>query len=229
MNIFIICGYGLVKDINADVNYRTYLNLAFNHMYSAAANQPSMIIPCGGPTIGEDVFEGTEAALIGDYVQSMMERTITSKQTMSWKVVLEDQSLSSLENLLFAKRLIDEQSAEGSVTIFCEATRADKIRALSEKIFAQPVVVEPIDFDVSQNRYLEDSAMKQKEARGLAEALWALESPENLAYHHAAFAAKIDFFRQRQSEGASHADVITEWFAQAPEILKRLIPNHPLL
>lgn len=218
-----------MKDINTDVSYRTYLNSVFNHTYSVAANQPAMIIPCGGPTIGEDVYEGTEAALMADYLRTMMNRAFTQPQTKDWNVVLEDQSLSSLENHLFAKRIIDEHKIEGPVTIFCEATRTGRLRATAEKIFIAPVVVEPIDFDVSQNRYIDDSTMKHKEARGLAEALRALESAENLAHHHAAFAAKIDFFRQRQSEGASHADVIAEWFAQAPEILKRLIPNHPLL
>jgi len=218
-----------VKDINTDVNYRTYLNVVFNHIYTVAANQPAMIIACGGPTIGEGVLEGTEAALMSGYLRTMMNRAFTQPQTKDWSIVLEDQSLSSLENHLFAKRIIDEHKIEGPVTIFCEATRTGRLRTTAEKIFDAPVVVEPIDFDVSQNRYLDDSAIRQKEDRALSEALWALESPDNLAHHHAIFSAKIDFFRQRQSEGATHADVIAEWFAQAPEILKRLIPNHPLL
>jgi hypothetical protein len=228
MRIFIICGYGLVKDVGADENYRTYLHSVFNQIYSLCANEPATIIPCGGPTVGDGIFEGTEAVMVGSYLQAMMDRATTKQQTRDWNVVLEDRSLSSLENLVFAKQLIDTRHLSGPITIFCEATRVHRNEKTAEIVFGGETRIAGIDFDVSQNRYLDPAIIHNKESTALAEALWTLENPERLARHHKFFEQKLAFFRERQAAGIRHVDVCTEWMTKGPALMKELMPEHPM-
>ncbi|MFZ2681727.1 MAG: ElyC/SanA/YdcF family protein [Patescibacteria group bacterium] len=229
MNIFIVCGYGIPKDIKTDENYRTYLNIAFNRIYSHALEKEAVIIPCGGSTATEPPYEGTEAAAIGAYIQEFMSRAELENATEQWQIVLEDESLSTLENLLFAKRIIEQQQLRGPVTVFCEESRQERILATAHAILGSDIKVESIDFDISKNRYLDPKIIRRKEQAALLESLWTLEKPERLELHHEFFARKFTFFRERQAQGMSHTDVVTEWYNQTPQLLKELMPDHPLL
>lgn len=230
MNIFIICGYGLPKDIRDDQNYLTYLNVAFNRMYELAARQAATVIPCGGPTNCSPPFDGTEAQFISGYLKELMDREATREQTKDWEVALEDRSLSSLENLVFAKDIIQERGISGPLTIFCEKTREPRLRLFADKIFqGAPVEIFAIDFDISKNRYLDPETIKRKEDLAAQEGLWTLEDPERLRKHHELFEAKFAFLRQRQTEGLSHADAVKEWFENERRIVREIMPDHPFL
>lgn len=229
MNLYIICGYGIPKDIFSDENYRMYLNLVFNKIYTLSANQACVIIPSGGPTEMEPPFLGTEADAMGKYLEFMMQRPEVKEQTKGWQILLEDKSFSSLENLVFAKQLIQEKGLTGDVTIFCEQTREDRMREMAKQIFQKDVSVEPIDFDVSKNRYLDPAILRSKEEEALREALWTLEKEERLQQHHELFKRKFAFFRERIGQGMSHVDIVEEWFRYSKTLIQELMPEHPLL
>ena len=230
MNIYVICGYGIPKDINSDQNYLTYLNVVFNKMYELSKNEEAVLIPSGGPTSCDPPFEGTEAKAMSDYLQNLMEREDTKKQTSKWKTYLEDKSLSTLENFILSEKIIKDNNVKGSITMFCEATRENRLQRLGQKIFKdKPFIIEAIDFDTTVNRYLDQEIIDRKEAIAEKEAFWTLEDPERLAKHHEIFEKKLTFLRQRQSEGLSQAEAVTEWFKLQKEIIKDLVPDHPLL
>lgn len=213
MQAFIICGYGTPKDIFADEHYRMYLNLAFNTIYDAAASQPALIIVCGGPTNCDPPYNGTEAQAMAAYLRKLMQRKETGEATALWEICEEDQSLSTLENLVFAKHMLDQRAFNQDVRIFCEYTRQARLRAFAEVIFpACTVTVCPIDFDQSKNRYLDPEVLAKKEELATSEGLHTLEDPARLAEHHALFEKKMAFLRQRQNEGLSHVDAVREWF-----------------
>lgn len=227
MQTFIICGYGIPEDIHKDTNYTTYLNLVFNEMYEKAANKEAVIIPCGGPTKCELPYNETEADVISDYLESLMKRSETLKQTSGWTIVLEDRSLSTLENLIYAKEIMVEKELNEDVVIFCEKTRTLRVQAFANHLFGENTTVNPIDFDISKNRYLDPSVLDQKEKLGLQEGLWTLESKERIDKHHEFFQKKFEFLRRRQSEGLSHVDAVGEWFKNEKEIIHTLMPDHP--
>lgn len=230
MYIYILCGYGLPKDISTDANYQTYLHIAFNHVFSHSANQPAAIIPCGGPTSCEPGHDGTEAEKMADYLQQMMQRDELIGPTQQWQIILENTSLSSLENQLFARDVMQRNNIAGPITVFCDATRAKRIGIITKKIHApNPVTIVPIDFDVSLNRYANLEAIAEKEAFGIKENLWTLEDPERIKHHHQLFEEKFAFLRKRQSEGLSHVDAVAEWFTKSEKRLKELMPDHPLI
>ncbi|MCR4311924.1 MAG: YdcF family protein, partial [Candidatus Uhrbacteria bacterium] len=132
MQAYVICGYGIPKDIESDTNYRTYLNVVFNRIFAGSADQEAIIIPCGGETSCEPPYEGTEAAAIGECIEKMMRREVMGKTTADWRVVREDRSLSTLENLLFANEIVGDAE---HTTIFCDETRKERIGLISKKVF----------------------------------------------------------------------------------------------
>lgn len=230
MNIFLICGYGLPKDIREDQNYVTYLNVIFNRMYELAARHEAAIIPCGGPTNCEPPFQGTEAQMITDYIRDLMNREATHEQTMDWNIFPETRSLSTLENLIFAKEIIRLQKLKGSITLFCEKTREARLRLFADHVFQDASVdVFAIDFDISKNRYLDQEIIQRKENVATQEGLWTLQDPERMQKHHELFEAKFAFLRKRQSEGLSHVDAVKEWFKNEKRIMQEIVPDHPFL
>ncbi len=230
MTTFIICGYGIPKDIRHDQNYTVYLHTIFNRIYELAAGQEASIIPCGGPTNCEPPYQGTEAQMISDYLNELSKREATKAQTSRWKIYAEEKSLSTLENLLFAKEIMQKEGLTGSIVIFCEKTRESTLAVLATHIFSErEVSVSAIDFDTSKNRYLDPSILQEKEMRATKEGLWTLQSPDRLQKHHELFQKKIAFLRQRQTEGLSHVDAVKEWFENEKSIMQQLMPDHPFL
>lgn len=230
MHSFIILGYGIPESIEQDENYPTYLRVAFNRIFASSKDTAATIIPCGGNTNCTPPYAGNESVMIGEYIQKLISRSATGDRYKQWSIVPEDQSISSLENLVFAKRIIDEVVDDSSITIFCEATRADRIRTIGTTVFGEsiPVIVEAIDFDVSENRYLDAALIQKREAGELKMSLWALESPDKLAQHHQFFERKFELLRSLQDGGMSHIDAIQEWYSQAPMILEEVIPDYSM-
>jgi hypothetical protein len=229
MQTFIVNGYGVPEDIFRDENYRTYLLVAFNTMFSLAAHAPALIIPSGGPTNTVPPFLGTEAEAIATYLRHLMQRPEVTNQTKDWRIIPEQRALSTLENLLFAKEIAEANGATGPITIFCEHTRNHTITDLAQRIFGADANIHAIDFDRSKTRYIDPSITAEKEAASLEGARWVLEDPERLPQHHAFYEKKLAFFRQRQSEGVPHADAVVEWYTAGREALQQLLPDHPLL
>src|SRR3989344_2073787 len=188
MNIFLILGYGIPEDIKQDKNYITYLHIAFNKMYEISAETEAVIIPCGGPTNCSPPYEGTEAEEMERFITDLMGQSGIQEKTSAWKIIQENKSLSTLENFVFAKHIIDEQNLQGDILVFCEKTRENRIRAFAEKVFHQRNwTIEAVDFDTSKNRYLNQKTIDIKEELAMKEGLWVLEDPERMKVHHQFF------------------------------------------
>lgn len=222
MKTFLICGCGIPEDIRKDQNYLTYLHIVFNRIYAQAKNQPALIIPCGGPTSCTPPYTGTEAEHIAEYLQELMNRDVMNGAASAWKIVPEDKSLSSLENLIFAKKIVEENGGDNAV-LFCDATRKERNQESSDHIFGKGAVhVEGIDFDISKNRYLPDDLIEKKEKIEREHTLWALQSEENMQKHHEFFEEKFKRLRAWESEGMSHVDAVTRWYKEGLELYEQM-------
>ena len=229
MKVFIIPGYGIPESIERDQNYLTYLHVAFNRIYDAAKGEKALIIPCGGPTNCTPPYQGTEAAVIGEYIQKLIDRLAMGDGCKEWSIVPEDRSLSTLENLVFAQEIVRGVADVQSMTVFCEVTRENRMQIVGNAVFGESILmkIEPIDFDVSPNRYLDPAIIEKKENIEIRGALWALERSERLAKHHELFERKFSLLRSLQDGGMSHVDAVTEWYRQAPVLIAELLPDHP--
>lgn len=215
MATYLVLGYGIPKELAADDNYRRYLGVAFNTVFAesqARPQDPVTIICCGGPTDCFPSFRRTEAQEIATFLKGLAARPSCKTVTKRWKFLLERRSLSTLENLVYARETLRDKGLTGqSVTIFCEAVRAPRVRALARRLFpGLKCHVVPTDFDLSSNRYLDPVFLKKKERAVAKLEDWALQDPAHMKKYHQAFADKLRFLREAGPE--RHAEALKEWW-----------------
>lgn len=223
---FLIFGYGIPKDILKDEKYSRYLAPVFNHIYSTVTEKQiadPLIITCGGKTDMQKPYTKSEAGEMIQFFRHLIsERPYLKPLTKHWKWLAESTSLSTPENILNSKKILDKRGVVGGlITIFCETTRAKRVQTVAKKVFGtkQPIRVVPIDFDLSEHRYLGEEYIHRKESRETLHSLWALKSPENLKKHHALFQKKFDYLRQRGTK--AHITAVKEWWDTELQIIQK--------
>ncbi|MFA6918523.1 MAG: hypothetical protein WC244_00180 [Patescibacteria group bacterium] len=224
-NIFLIFGYGIPKNISKDENYNLYLKTIFNKIYDLNTKdkpKKSLIICCGGKTDMIQPYARNEAdEIIKFFTELIKQRPFLAPITKNWLFIPEKKSLSTLENFINSRQIIEKQNIKkANIIIFCEQTREKRIKILAKKIFNKNYnsQVVPIDFDVSSNRYLSPNFLAKKEKAELEHSLWALKSPENLKRHHEVFAEKIKYLRKAGSK--MHVEAVRDWWEEKLKELK---------
>lgn len=221
-NIFIICGYGVPKDILHDNNYNIYLHIAFNQIYNFTQVKKihnPIIIFSGGQTDCFKPYRRQESVLMNLFFKKWSQRMQLKTLTKDWQILLENKSLSTLENLLFSKSLLKSKKIKkGIIYIIHEQTHNRRLKILATKIFSSgfKTFYWPIDFDISANRYLGEDFLSKKEAKTLNHDLWSMQSKDNLIKHHNLYQKKLIFLRQAQS--AKHTDSVKKWWEKQLEV-----------
>ncbi|MFZ2193526.1 MAG: ElyC/SanA/YdcF family protein [Candidatus Moraniibacteriota bacterium] len=218
-NIFLIPGYGIPKNILEDENYNFYLKLAFNKIYNFVAESTpaeTLIICCGGKTDMIKPYKRTEADEMNKFFAELIkQKPFLAPITKNWVFISEKESLSTLENLINSKKIIEKQKIKNArIFIFCEQTREKRIKTLAKKIFssAHNIKIIAIDFDLSSNRYLSPEFLAKKEKANLKHLLWAMQSPENLKKHRELLIEKINYLRKAGPK--AHTDAVKKWWEQ---------------
>lgn len=122
-NISIILGYGVFIPPNA--NYQKYLEDVLN---ACLKNQPDLIIVCGGHSSSK-YPDFSEAETIRDFY-------LRIHPELKSKIIIEPNSLSTPENLEFAKNLIIEKYQKiENVIVYCDSCRLPKVFYLSSSQF----------------------------------------------------------------------------------------------
>lgn len=217
MQTFLVLGYGIPKDLSQDPNYRTYLSIVFNTIFQSARGASARIISCGGPTDMYPPYKRIEAKEIKTYLEELAKRPACRPSTKGWKFLEEKTSLSTLENLVYAAKILKGRSSSSSLTIFCEATRAGRIRRLAKTIFGKATVI-PVDFDLSSNRYLDPGFIQKKEREAARLEAWALQTPENLKEFRKLFQKK--FVALRKAGPENHAEAVRAWWEESLRTLQ---------
>lgn len=217
-NIFFILGYGIPQEILKDENYNFYLKMCFNKIYTATIknkfDNPSILFH-GGNTDCYKPFTRNESDEMIKFFKEFTKRPDLKTITKNWNYIPERKSLSTMENLLFAQKILNKNKIkEGTITIFCEYTRQKRIKILSKKILSPTFTLKivPIDFDVSLARYFDKSLIQSKENQGLKMDLWALESTKNYKQYHKLFEEKISFLRKYGTKNNAHQKALKEWW-----------------
>ena len=151
MKTYLILGYGIPKKMKIDDNYPRYLGIVFNSIFSQTRNSAdaSTIMFCGGMTDMVKPYKRNEAQETMQFFKAFADRDACRKTTKLWNFLLEKKSLSTLENLIYAKQILDGKKIDTStLTIFCEETRCKRVKRLAKKIFGKANVIS-VDFDVS--------------------------------------------------------------------------------
>lgn len=224
MNVYVVLGYGVPKDIMTDGNYDRYLSAVFNRVWDenwpCRNEKMPVVVFSGGPTDMEKPYVRTEAGEMAKRFKPFM-KTLRSWYGEGWAILLEEGPLSALDGLLAADQDIKSSFPDDlpSVTVFCEWTRRDYITTLANHLFGtgswwkQPRTC-GIDFDQSANRYRDSRFLAKRNAAALQFDLWALGSPENLQAHHELHARRLAYLREQHEKGTLHAEAVHQWWAE---------------
>ena len=222
--VFLIPGYGLPKNIKPDENYNIYLKSVFNTIWDLTVKNKivkPLIILSGGKTDCFKPYQRTEAEEMAKIFKPLIQRTRIKSQTRGWQVALEKKSLSTLENLLFCRDILRKKKINsGQLYVFCEMTRQERMKILARKVLGKKfkIKVWAVDFDHSQNRYLDPKFISKKEKAGTKFALGALKSPAKFQEHHRVFVKKFKFLRQH--DPAKHPQAVKKWMTEQMKILE---------
>ncbi|MDP2656380.1 MAG: hypothetical protein Q8P11_02345 [bacterium] len=216
-NIFIICGYGVPKDILKDENYTFYLKTVFNTLYDIAEKTKpakNYVIFSGGKTDCFKPYTRTEAGeMIRFFTAYLATKRYLKDFTRDLIVLSEKRALSTLENFIYTKAILDKRAIGGCLYIFCEKTRETRVKILAKKVFNNKhVSVFAVDFDTSPNRYLDPAFLAKKEKKMLAFDLWALENANNFKKYHALYKKRMAYFRR--AEPKHHTEAVRTWWEE---------------
>jgi hypothetical protein len=212
-NIFIVPGYGIPKDILKDESYKRYLGLVFNHIFEVCTkidNWRPIIIFCGGPTDIFKPYKRIESQEMKKLFLEYARRNFVKNYTKNWCYKTENKSLSTVENLLFAKSIISKIKDKGKIYIFCEYTRQLKLKTFAKKIFTDKFLIIPLDFDLSTSRYHNPEFIKKKENMEIKSGLLAIRDKIFRVKYRKTFIEKLAYFRKMGP--ARHGESINIWW-----------------
>lgn len=225
-SIFLVLGYGIPKNILQDENYNLYLKIVFNKIYDICVknkSEKSLIILSGGETDIFKPYKRNEADEINKiFTVLIKQRKFINSITKNWSFAAEKKSLSTLENLIYSKKIIQKlKTNKTNFFIFCEQTREKRVKILTKKVFEKNFnfQVLPIDFDMSANRYLSPDFLAKKEKAVLEHDLWALQNPKNLKKYHKVFEEKLKFLRNVGPE--MQVEALRKWWEYRLKEIKK--------
>lgn len=208
--VTLICGYGVPENMDADPNYQAYLHPVINYLFDRYRDARGVIVASGGPTDLAKPYRRTEASEIKRWIASHLKSMPKTTRPSAWRVAAETRSLTTVENLLnFVPYLGDA----ADVVVFCEHTRAARVRTLARAIPAlRAARVVGIDFDASPRRYSPAAA---------AEAERASLRVERAAVSDPRMRARVRAFAQEKLRRMHQYDP-TEAHRHLPDILREL-------
>ncbi len=180
----LICGYGVPKDMATDPNYQAYMHPVVNYLFSHFCDANGTIVVNGGATDIFKPYKRTEAGEMKKWLTEKIDEIGRSAQKINWRILARPKALTTVETLLkFADilrsstRSARSDSKNDVILIFCEATRANRVRHLAREIpTLQRAKIIPIDFDMSVRRY-DLEAIKRSERDFLRLELAAIDDP----------------------------------------------------
>lgn len=211
MKIFIIPGYGIPKNIFKDESYKAYFNFVGKKINEFVINHPKTkitIIFSGGPTDLEYPYKRTEAKEMFNFFDSLYQ-PLWGKYL---KYRLEQKSLSSLENQVYSKQIIDKiKDKHKSIALFGEKTRTSRIKKTAKIIFSK---ISTIRVELPANKQVSDNKLIiKKENLVLKYSLWALKNNVNFNKYRKIFHKKFRYLRRFPIEKQDEA--ITVWWKKA--------------
>jgi len=123
MNLGIVCGYG----VSLENDLERYADSISEFLDSKKIDS---LILCGGYTVEQS-----------DYSEAGLMQQLLQERGVKQQLFLEEKSVTSLHNLLFAREIIENYNEPiQSVYILCDSARKFKIYCLSKIIFSDFVV-----------------------------------------------------------------------------------------
>jgi len=145
-NIAIILGYGVYDGSNIEY-YDRYLAPVFNDIYNGKFD---LVVICGGCTNKKYPKLSESKSIYNLYLSKYPNRKD--------KVVLEEKSYTTSDNLKFARKIITKHINKNTeFTVFCDSWRSPKVFYMSLSQFIKPKSSVSLRLDISNNIYMSKS------------------------------------------------------------------------
>ncbi len=201
--IVIIPGYG----VPANEKQERELDLYVRQIRETLGAVTCPILFSGGATALEPPYERTEA-----------EAFRAAWGSTKNEVILEEQAISTLENILYSRAKMQESGIlSGRVWVFVENIRQERMRLITDMLLPD-FEVDSIPLDLGHPN---DASAKEGERIAIEWIKWALAKPENMNWYHDVFAEKIQAARAVQESGKSF-NAVAWWQSKWDEIKERL-------
>jgi hypothetical protein len=123
MKIGIVCGYGIISD----ERLHRYLHAVSTY---ATEQHIELLILSGGYTVKG--AKRTEARVMREVIQ---------QETSGFQIILEEESISTLHNLVYSKQILGQFCIPGDhLYIFCDYVRFMKVTCLAKILFKEYAV-----------------------------------------------------------------------------------------
>ncbi len=209
MNVYIVPGYHLPKDINNDQTYMKYFDYVCIEIKKISNDEKVLIVLSGGNIDMDEPFD----KILSKEMMKLFEKYKT-KYNLNCLIKTEEKSLSSLENLLYSRDIIDEFNDKNEIYIFSDTQRLSRMKVLADNVFDNPKML-GIDLSQSEEKQNADTVNK-KEELATKFSLWALRSEKNFEKFRNIYSEKYAYLRTIPPENRKSAEI--EWW-------KKMIAN----
>ncbi len=187
MKIVVVPGYGLPTDIFADEMYEKYFRVV-KRKINEYGDEEMHLIFCGGNTDLDPPYVRTEA----EEMKKLWELKFGKPNVKVW---LEKESLSSLDNQVGAKKIMETNGWKVLPLLFCERTRLERIRLIAKWVYGAEVEVIPVDL-YTEEQLKDLTLMTAKEEAQKMAVLWAIQNETNLNKYRQMFVEKFRILRE---------------------------------
>jgi hypothetical protein len=205
MKAFIIPGYHLPNNIENDEKYIKYFDFACKEIVRISNSEKVLVILSGGNIDMDKPFDRILSKVMLPLFKSYID-----KYNINCLVKTEEKSLSSLENLIYSKDILDEFKENLETYIFCDKQRLERSKILADKVFNNPIM---LGVDISHDLEKQNADLvNKKEELATKFSLWALKSKDNFDKFKSIYNEKYTYLRTVSPEKRKEAEI--EWWKE---------------
>jgi hypothetical protein len=201
MKIFIVPGYHLPKDISKDEVYKIYFNYVCQEIKKTCLNGEKITVLLSGGNI--DMDQPFDRILSKEMKESFL--ATSNSYNLNCTLFTEEKSLSSIENLIYSKEIIDEIEGDKLIYIFSDLQRAKRTQLTADIIFKNYKLL-TIDLSSKEERNNQE-IVEKKENLALNFSLWALKNKDNLEEFKQVYVDKFKLLRSVSADKRKETEI----------------------
>lgn len=201
MKIFIVPGYHLPKDISKDEVYKIYFNYVCQEIKKTCLNGEKITVLLSGGNI--DMDQPFVRILSKEMKKSFL--ATSNSYNLNCTLFTEEKSLSSIENLIYSKEIIDEIEGDKLIYIFSDLQRAKRTQLTADIIFKDYKLL-TIDLSSKEERNNQE-IVEKKEKLALNFSLWALQNKDNLEEFKQVYVDKFKLLRSVPADKRKETEI----------------------
>ena len=137
MKVFIVPGYHMPRDFFIDEAYNKYFNFVCREIKKISAADKVIIVLSGGNIDMDEPYN----RILSKEMKGPFS-VIADGYNLNYSIFTEEKSLSSIENLIYSKDIINSIDGEKEIYIFSDLQRADRTKLTSDIIvFGAPILL----------------------------------------------------------------------------------------